>query len=119
MFEVLESRAVEFESVKEELRRELLTERIPQGDLAAYRNVLLRGSRIALRISQSDLGELLGASRQRVNNVLKQFERDGAVRLAAGGVRILGHALLRDRALGRPPCAGGGRDGVQSDKVFR
>lgn len=80
---------------------------------------LLRGSRIALRVSQSDLGELLGASRQRVNNVLKRFERDGAVRLAAGGVRILGHALLRDRAHGRPPRAGGDLDGVQSDKVFR
>jgi hypothetical protein len=49
LFEVLESRAVEFESVKEELRRELLTERIPQGDLAAYRNVLLRGSRVEVR----------------------------------------------------------------------
>jgi len=49
VFEVLESRAVEFESVKEELRRELLTERIPQGDLAGYRNVLLRGSRVEVR----------------------------------------------------------------------
>ncbi len=49
IFEVLESRAVEFEAVKDELKREILSERIPQGDLAGYRNVLLRESKFEVR----------------------------------------------------------------------
>jgi parvulin-like peptidyl-prolyl isomerase len=49
IFEVLESRAVEFEAVKDELKREILSERIPQGDLAGYRNVLFRDSKLEVR----------------------------------------------------------------------
>jgi len=46
LFEVLESRAVEFESVKDELREELLNERIPQGDLQGFRNELYKRARL-------------------------------------------------------------------------
>jgi parvulin-like peptidyl-prolyl isomerase len=49
IFEVLESRAVEFESVRDELEREILSERIPQGDLAGYRNVLFRQAQLEVR----------------------------------------------------------------------
>ena len=37
--------------------------------------------RIGLQLAQDDLAQLLGASRQRVNQELKGFERDGAVRI--------------------------------------
>jgi CRP/FNR family cyclic AMP-dependent transcriptional regulator len=37
--------------------------------------------RIRLALAQEDLAQLLGASRQRVNQELKGFERDGAVRI--------------------------------------
>jgi CRP/FNR family cyclic AMP-dependent transcriptional regulator len=37
--------------------------------------------RIGLQLAQEDLAQLLGASRQRVNQELKSFERDGAVRV--------------------------------------
>lgn len=37
--------------------------------------------RIGLALAQEDLAQLLGASRQRVNQELKAFERDGAVRI--------------------------------------
>jgi CRP/FNR family cyclic AMP-dependent transcriptional regulator len=37
--------------------------------------------RIALQLAQEDLAQLLGASRQRVNQELKGFEREGAVRV--------------------------------------
>jgi CRP/FNR family transcriptional regulator, cyclic AMP receptor protein len=37
--------------------------------------------RIGLQLAQEDLAQLLGASRQRVNQELKSFERDGAVRI--------------------------------------
>jgi CRP/FNR family transcriptional regulator, cyclic AMP receptor protein len=39
------------------------------------------GIRIGLQLAQEDLAQLLGASRQRVNQELKSFERDGAVRI--------------------------------------
>jgi CRP/FNR family transcriptional regulator, cyclic AMP receptor protein len=38
-------------------------------------------TRIGLQLAQEDLAQLLGASRQRVNQELKGFERDGAVRI--------------------------------------
>ena len=37
--------------------------------------------RIGLQLAQEDLAHLLGASRQRVNQELKNFEREGAVRI--------------------------------------
>ena len=37
--------------------------------------------RIGLQLAQEDIAQLLGASRQRVNQELKGFERDGAVRI--------------------------------------
>lgn len=37
--------------------------------------------RIGLQLAQEDLAQLLGASRQRVNQELKNFEREGAVRI--------------------------------------
>lgn len=37
--------------------------------------------RIGLALAQEDLAQMLGASRQRVNQELKAFERDGAVRI--------------------------------------
>ena len=57
-----------------------------------------RGPSIALQVSQSELGELVGASRQRTNSVLKQFEREGMVRVAQAGVQIVAHDVLRARA---------------------
>ncbi len=49
LFEVLARRTVEFESVKDELRNEILNERIPQGDLAGYRNVLFKRAQMQVR----------------------------------------------------------------------
>ena len=37
--------------------------------------------RVGLQLAQEDIAQLLGASRQRVNQELKGFERDGAVRI--------------------------------------
>jgi CRP/FNR family transcriptional regulator, cyclic AMP receptor protein len=57
-----------------------------------------RGPSIALQVSQAELGELVGASRQRINGVLKQFEREGMVRLAQSAVQIVAHDVLKARA---------------------
>ena len=51
--------------------------------------------RIGLQLAQEDLAQLLGASRQRVNQELKGFEREGAVRIEPSRLVV----LSRDRLL--------------------
>jgi CRP/FNR family transcriptional regulator, cyclic AMP receptor protein len=51
--------------------------------------------RIGLQLAQEDLAQLLGASRQRVNQELKGFEREGAVRVEP--TRLI--VLSRDKLL--------------------
>ncbi len=48
-------------------------------------------TRIGLHLAQEELAQLLGASRQRVNQELKAMEREEAIRIEAGGI------VLRDR----------------------
>jgi CRP/FNR family transcriptional regulator, cyclic AMP receptor protein len=47
--------------------------------------------RIGLQLAQEELAQLLGASRQRVNQELKAMERDNAIRIEQGGL------VIRDR----------------------
>jgi DNA-binding GntR family transcriptional regulator len=47
--------------------------------------------RIGLHLAQEELAQLLGASRQRVNQELKAMERDNAIRIEPGGL------VVRDR----------------------
>ena len=50
--------------------------------------------RIGLQLAQEDLAQLLGASRQRVNQELKGFERDGAVRIEPTRLVVLSRPKL-------------------------
>ena len=50
--------------------------------------------RIGLQLAQEDLAQLLGASRQRVNQELKGFERMGAVRIEPTRLVVLSKAKL-------------------------
>ena len=50
--------------------------------------------RIGLVLAQEDLAQLLGASRQRVNQELKGFERDGAVRVEPTRLVVLSREKL-------------------------
>lgn len=50
--------------------------------------------RIGLQLAQEDLAQLLGASRQRVNQELKAFEREGAVRVEPTRLVVLDRAKL-------------------------
>ena len=50
--------------------------------------------RIGLQLAQEDLAQLLGASRQRVNQELKAFERDGAVRVEPTRLVVLSREKL-------------------------
>ena len=52
--------------------------------------------RIGLQLAQEELAQLLGASRQRVNQELKSMERDEAIRIEPGGLVVRDRqALLR------------------------
>jgi CRP/FNR family cyclic AMP-dependent transcriptional regulator len=44
--------------------------------------------RIGLQLAQEELAQLLGASRQRVNQELKTMEREGAIRIEPGGLVV-------------------------------
>ena len=50
--------------------------------------------RIGLQLAQEDLAQLLGASRQRVNQELKGFEREGAVRVEPTRLVVLSRPKL-------------------------
>jgi CRP-like cAMP-binding protein len=55
-----------------------------------------RETRIGLQLAQEELAQLLGASRQRVNQELKSMERDNFIRIEPGGLVIRDRdALLR------------------------
>jgi len=49
--------------------------------------------RIGLQLAQEELAQLLGASRQRVNQELKSMERENAIRIEPGGL------VVRDREM--------------------
>ena len=52
--------------------------------------------RISLQLAQEELAQLLGASRQRVNQELKAMERENAIRIEPGGLVVRSReALLR------------------------
>ena len=47
-----------------------------------------RETRIGLQLAQEELAQLLGASRQRVNQELKSMEREEAIRIEPGGLVV-------------------------------
>ena len=53
-----------------------------------------REVRIGLQLAQEELAQLLGASRQRVNQELKQMEREEVIRIEPGGLVVRNRAAL-------------------------
>jgi len=50
--------------------------------------------RIGLQLAQEELAQLLGASRQRVNQELKSMEREEAIRIEQGGLVVRNRDML-------------------------
>lgn len=50
--------------------------------------------RIGLQLAQEELAQLLGASRQRVNQELKSMEREHAIRIEPGGLVVRNREML-------------------------
>lgn len=64
-------------------------ERVARSLGALFHPVLYPGVGSVLRITQHELGYLVGLSRQRVNLALRQLQADGVIRVEYGGVRVL------------------------------
>jgi CRP-like cAMP-binding protein len=62
---------------------------------ALFHPRLYPGVKSLLRITQQELGYLVGLSRQRVNRALRELEARGLIRVEYGGVRVLDLEGLR------------------------
>ena len=69
--------------------------RVARSLAALFHPTLYPGVGEVLRITQQELGYLVGVSRQRVNEALKSLQSAGAIRIEYGGVRVLDLERLR------------------------
>jgi CRP-like cAMP-binding protein len=69
--------------------------RVARSLAALFHPVLYPGVGTLLRITQQELGYLVGLSRQRVNEALKTLQARGCIRIEYGGVRVTDIAALR------------------------
>jgi len=74
--------------------------RVARSLAALFHPVLYPGVGSLLRITQLELGYLVGLSRQRVNQALHELAAHGAIRIEYGGVSVLD--LEKLRGYGRP-----------------
>ena len=70
--------------------------RVARSLAALFHPVLYPGVGSLLRITQQELGYLVGLSRQRVNEALHSLQEHGCIRIEYGGVRVLNLQALRD-----------------------
>ncbi len=70
-------------------------ERVARNLAALFHPVLYPGVGQMLRITQEELGYLVGLSRQRVNQALRALQAAGVIRVEYGGVRVLDLDALR------------------------
>jgi CRP/FNR family cyclic AMP-dependent transcriptional regulator len=70
--------------------------RLARGLAALFNPHLYPGSRSTLPVSQEELGQLVGLSRQRVNRALRVLEARGLLRVEYAGVTVLDLAGLRE-----------------------
>jgi CRP-like cAMP-binding protein len=69
--------------------------RVARSLAALFHPVLYPGVGSLLRITQQELGYLVGLSRQRVNEALRRLDESGTIRVEYGGVRVLDLERLR------------------------
>jgi CRP-like cAMP-binding protein len=70
--------------------------RVARSLAALFHPVLYPGVGTLLRITQQELGYLVGLSRQRVNEALHALQAAGAIGIEYGGLRVLDLERLRD-----------------------
>jgi CRP/FNR family cyclic AMP-dependent transcriptional regulator len=75
--------------------------RVARSLAALFHPVLYPGVGALLRITQTELGYLIGLSRQRVNEALQALQAQGLIGIEYGGVRVLDLEALRGRVPGK------------------
>lgn len=70
--------------------------RVARSLAALFHPILYPGVGSLLRITQQELGYLVGLSRQRVNEALHNLQQQGCIRIEYGGVRVLDLQALRE-----------------------
>ncbi|ART47061.1 Crp/Fnr family transcriptional regulator [Acidovorax carolinensis] len=75
--------------------------RVARSLASLFNPVLYPGVGEVLRITQQELAYLVGLSRQRVNEALAALERQGAIRIEYGGLRVLDVSALRSSIFAR------------------
>ncbi len=76
--------------------------RVARGLAAMFHPVLYPGVGKLLRITQQELGYVVGLSRQRVNEALNVLQERSLIRVEYGGVRVLDLEGLRTARFDRP-----------------
>jgi CRP-like cAMP-binding protein len=91
----LNERLGQFIAAREIDRQNHPDSRVARNLAALFHPVLYPGVGQWLRITQQELGYLVGLSRQRVNQALSALQQAGLIRIEYGGVRVLDLAQLR------------------------
>ena len=81
--------------------------RVARSLAALFHPVLFPGVGEVLRITQQELANLVGLSRQRVNEALAVLQEQGAIRIEYGGLRVLDLPALRSSPFVRAAAAVG------------
>jgi CRP-like cAMP-binding protein len=91
----LNERLGQFIAAREIDRMTRPDERVARSLAALFHPLLYPGVGDLLRITQQELGYLVGLSRQRVNEALRALQAAGVIRVEYGGVRVLELEALR------------------------
>ena len=81
--------------------------RVARSLAALFHPVLFPGVGEVLRITQQELANLVGLSRQRVNEALAVLQEQGAIRVEYGGLRVLDLPALRSSPFVRATVVAG------------
>jgi CRP-like cAMP-binding protein len=91
----LNERLGQFIAAREIDRLAHVDERVARSLASLFHPLLYPGVGELLRITQQELGYLVGLSRQRVNEALRALQGAGVIRIEYGGVRVLDLDRLR------------------------
>jgi CRP-like cAMP-binding protein len=91
----LNERLGQFIAAREIDRLDDTDSRVARGLAAMFHPILFPGVGEVLRITQKELGYVVGLSRQRVNEALNALQQRGLIRIEYGGVRVLDLEGLR------------------------
>lgn len=94
----LNERVGQFITARESDRMSKPEARVASGLASLFNPVLYPGASKVLRITQLELANLVGLSRQRVNQALSELEQSGLVSIEYGGLRVGDLDALRKAA---------------------